>query len=656
MTTGLTPIFTFAESPASLPAGYAAAPLTEEQARAALRLCVVVKKDAKDGAPFVFLRETLDARVFLGCITDTGGRVQRWVEIWVQETSGLSKAPAAYREAMTNGVLDARWAARCDWFDKVSSAAGSGFGAGPLIRTGWEAEHPPLLFIDAVRAMPVAPKDRRNGASWALCRDDAFLAKKGAVAYGASGDRMLHQPELGDQSDLEPAGVAGASNGESLGLGKEAAGLNPSGGLMMVQPLSQLSYEQFVDAVGGGAAGADTGDAVMRSIAAAAGLKGPAGWLMLGGSGLRGRVLEAFHLKVMALAGAVALVRSAAESSQTPFLNITDRSFRVRIGEGLGMFPLWWASRPALVEPAESVELPLPGTKAKYFVPGRGWSQPMYAPAAAGRALQGRGTLRLRNVLADGSGAIIEATLSAQERLTPGTNDLVWLRFTIQGARVDAYATVDLSRALAAGEMAVRTIPHKLSADVVEKLKASLAVPIPDAMFDLVPLISTPADLYSLGVLGVRTLLVNPGTTLPKAVDDLLSLAAECAKEAESGADLVSRIASAFASDARWAGALGPGRLVNEEIEAGAAFSIIPAELWFRTLAALIRAFTGLTVDARCRDLGDAPAGGAHKVFDELLESLHAILVGGRSLIVSDQGASSEIRAVVASCLAGLNK
>ena len=125
---------------------------------------------------------------------------------------------------------------------------------------------------------------------------------------------------------------------------------------------------------------------------------------------------------------------------------------------------------------------------------------------------------------------------------------------------------------------------------------------------------------------------------------------------AETGEDLPGRLLRVFESDKKWAATLGPQRLLAGVSDADEAFLAVPGRLWFATLAALIRMFTGLSADSRCKDLGDAPVGGIHKVFDGVLDDLYALLTSCRSLIVCDPGLSSDIREVVKGCIAAAKR
>jgi hypothetical protein len=649
-------MFTFAGLPRGLPAGYGAAPIAENE-RGAVRLCAVVRTTAKGETPLVVLREMLDAKVLLGCLADAGGRVQQWVEIWVQDTGGLGEALPGYRAALNNTMLDRRWAARCESFDAMEG------GGGSLVRTGWEKSNPPPLFVDIKKLEPVAAKDKKTGATWALCRDEELLARKGVPAFATTVNRHLFQPEMGEETMLLPLEVVGGDpSAMGIGSASEVAPVNGGGGLMMVRPFAPLSYEQYVDAISGVDGDAGASEAVLKTISAnttAGANAGPGktgGWLGLGGVGMAGRMVEALHLKLMLLAGAASAVRATASAAQTPMLNVTANSFRVSLGSGTGVLPLWWTARAQLAEPGEGVELPIEGTSAKYYLTSRGGGMSIYAPAAMSRSASGKGWLRLRNVVGESGGVILEGTLSTQERISPGTNDLLWLRFGVGQTRVDLYSMVDAQGAMAAGEIRIRTIAHKLPDDVVARLKSALGVPIPEVSFEMVPLISTPCDLYALGVLGVRTLLVGPKRPLPVALDEILSLAAQAGKDAESGESLPTRLERVFTTDKRWNASLGPQWLLAGGGSAEDALVAIPPRLWFGTLAMMIRMFTGQGPDSCCRDLGDAPAGGIHNVFDGVLEDLYALLTACRSLIVSDYALNTDVRSVVNECMAAAKR
>lgn len=682
MVTSGVPAFVFTSQSKSLPSGHSAVAIHPSQTGAALRLCVIVRSgEGKHEPSLVLLRGTIDARVLLGCLVDAKNRVQSWLEIWVQDVSGLLNAAPAYRESLSNERLDQRWIDRCESLEMGDTSGG-------IIRTGWEEKHPEPMFIDRKTLQPLAAVDRSTNAPWALCTDDALLIKKGLPAYTSSLSRHLYQPVLGDASAFVPVGDAPAGDADaarqlvqSLRLPDTAIAVNPGGGLMMLRPLAPISYEDYADTLAGTDV-AGSSDGVLRDLAAHAGGEladlSLSGWLTPG-SASASRLAEIFHLKIRLLAEAVGAARAAAAASGGPLLNISADSYRVRLGDGgviqgskgPGGLPLWWTARVGLVTPAEGVELPITGTDTRYFLPGSD-RMSIYSPASAGRSVHGRGSIRIRRVVdaATGSsggtpgsasgvqfGTMLEGTLTTQERIVAGTNDLLWLRFSIGGQRIDLHAMLDTRPGMAAGELRLRTIAKEMPAALVERLRQAEGVPIPDVMFELVPLLSTPCDLHALGVLGVRTLLVNPGTTLPVALDELMSLAAQVGHEVAGaknpeGESLANRIAAAFTRDPRWADALGPQRLIAEKIDAASLDAALPKSMWFETLAALVRMFPGAGAFSWCKDFGDAPANACERVFDGPLTDLYALLVKSRGLLVGDQVQAREIREIVRDALA----
>ncbi len=266
--------------------------------------------------------------------------------------------------------------------------------------------------------------------------------------------------------------------------------------------------------------------------------------------------------------------------------------------------------------------------------------------------------------MTDSTGMIVEGTFVTQERLgshagggggggsggggEPTKNDLVWLRSPIGSQRVDLYGHVEKEPALAAGEWRFRTERMRPAGRAPSaQLKAAEGVPIPETLFDVIPLLPTPCDMYGLAILAARAILVNAEVTLAIVADELLSLARQVAMQHGSGAPLAERIKAIFEADSRWLNSLGPHRLSRESITPQEAFDLVPTSLWFDTLALLVRMLPGVGPDSVCRDFGDAPRGGIHKIYDTISNDLDTLLVRTRSLIVIDWRFNREIHAVL---------
>ncbi len=639
-----------------LPEGYLAIAVSPEHSGAPVRLCVVVRREADAiGGHLVLLRDHIDARVLLGALLDAAGAPLQWVELWVQSLDGLGSTVAAFREALSNRVLDERWARHVEALAEIDPTG--------LVRTGWETKHPPPVYLDLKAGQPVCPVDGVSGEAWMLCEDDALLARKGLPPYSTSLHRYLYLPKEGEGSPFVPVTPEAPTNPSTRALGdamrdyRGCVPLNLGCGLMLVRPFSPVGYEAFVDVLSGAPWEAPTHGRTPLPAIADFGFRstdlGP-GQLFMGQHGRWGRIVEAFHLKLRLLADAISAVRTVVMHHQRPLLSLSADSFRVEMGRPGRGLPFLWTSRATLCDPGDAVALPIVASEARYYLRGGGARTSVYRPASAGEPVRGRGTARIRAVvLGTREQTVVQGTFDAQERIQAGQMDLLWLRLNLAEKRMDLYAYIDPESALAAGEIRFRTVGQRLPEPQVAALKAAEGVPLRNTPFEVVPLLSTPCDLYSLGVLAVRTLLVDPRTTLPVALDETLSLARQVAVDYDGALSLSERIRRLFDTDKRWVLSLGPQRLCHDEVAPEDAFDLVPKELWWDTLAMVVRMFPGIGPDSTCRDFGDAPVGGLHKVFDTALADADALLLRTRSLVVIDWRFNREIFAVLRSHLKG---
>jgi hypothetical protein len=186
---------------------------------------------------------------------------------------------------------------------------------------------------------------------------------------------------------------------------------------------------------------------------------------------------------------------------------------------------------------------------------------------------------------------------------------------------------------------------------VAAALRSAEGVSFARSPFEVVPLLSSPCDLYALGVLAVRALLVDEETTLAVSLDEVLSLARQVAAEFKADRPLGERIRAIFDSDPRYATSLGCHRLSREKIDPKAAAQLLPPGLWYDTLGAILRLFPGTGPDSVCKDFGDAPSLALETVFNQPLEQFEELLVRSRSLIVIDWNANREIHGAIQSFL-----
>jgi len=647
------------QSSLDLPDGFMAVPVFAPAEHATLRLCVLLsnKPQESTGSQLVVLRETLDARVLLGCVIDASSRVHQWIELWIQNVDQVADSPAALRKNLSNRLLDERWAEMAQALLAIDGRV--------VIHTGFEAQHCPPILIDLATGKPWQPM-HASGHPWMLCTDERFLAHKLLPSYASSLYRYLWVPALGDRSPVVAA-THGAPVNDQVQQDADIAGgktnlalLNPTGGLLLVRGHSSLRFDSFVDLLGGATPQLPAhGRSILRLdpfvqvvTGGDATVSRDDAWLFIGPQGEWGRLLEAFHLKLRLLADAVNAVATLVQKTQRPMLNLDAESFAVRGGEVGVALPALWTARAVLQHPGESVQLQIPSADLRYYLSGSLSGMSIYRQAAVSSTATGRATVRIRGEIAAGDATILEGTFATQESLHIGRNDLVWLRLPVGNARIDLYAHLEEEKALSAGEWRLRTVGQKLDASLRETLKS---VPeFQQAAYEVMPLLSTPCDLYSLAVLAVRTLLVNPTSTLQIAMDEITSLAREAARQHDPSAPLPLRIRAICESDPRWLASLGPQRLVQRALSAKDVFDVVLPELWWEVLAMIVRALPAIGPDSTCKDLGDAQPGGLHKVFDRLQQDLKLLLIRSRSLIVIDWRYNREIHAVIRSELSGI--
>jgi hypothetical protein len=638
-----------------LPDGYVAVPVTEYQTASPLRVCVLVRREADPvSGHLVTLRDMVEARVMLGCVCDAADRVKQWVEIWVQDLEGLSNQVVGLnisREALTNRVLDERWRLQLEHCDDED------FGS--VIRTGWEEEGPCAIFIDVVDMRPFhPPSPTGSGYPVVLCRDDALLMRKRLPMYSMSLHRYLYQREMGEDSLFWPATEGAPTNEYTKPMEElkprelELIPLNPSGGLMMVRTFSPFGLNEFIQQLGGSAwQGLPHGKSRLRIGSVPAEGEDAekfGGWMFLERHGRNARFVEVFHLKVRCLLDLVTSVRALVRRTQRPLLNLRPESFQIVSDGGGAALPVLWTCRPKLVDPGDAITLKIPSGDVTYFLPARNEGLSIFQPSKARELYSGRGEFQIRRFPpAPYNQTIIEGVFHTREHIVAANNDMVWFRLHLKGKRVDLYAKLEPQENLAEGELRFRTIAQRFDESIGNVLQSAEGVPLHDVNFEIVPLLSSPCDLYSLGVLAIQILLLRPDTTLAECIGDMTSLCRKLAANHDANAPLQLRIQAMFADNKRFQESLGPQKLVFDNLAVGDAARALPEELWWETLATVVRMFPGLGPDSICTDLGHAPMGGIHRIFDPVIADLQSLVNRSRSLLMVDWNHNREVHAVL---------
>jgi hypothetical protein len=626
--------------------GYRGISLRAEDRDAPLAICLFVRMDSSESPPFILLRETLDASIYLGCIVDRAGHPKAWVEIWVQNVDRVAFSFRAQLEPLTNSILDRRWTERVAMFRTLKRAT--------ILETGAEFDHPVPALIDANEGAVVHPIDPGTKRTFTLCEDEGALERASLPSYASSLHRYLwNGPGVEEPIFLAvtsgaplPPGVRSATD-----LTEGLCPFNPGGGLLLVRPLAPLALTEFADVLSGKTwAGFQCGKEAIRLGAAYAKLEDAeeilyrGGHLFNGRAGKAGRLLEVFHLKLNLILQTFEETRAAIRFQQLPFLVLGAESFRLQLSElGTGL-PLFWSAQVDLAESNCALAISVGGSHTRYFVPPELPGPSIYRPQTRSLPTRGSAIVRIRRIFPPTpEGTSLEATLATDERLNVTASDLIHVRLPVAGERVDLYGRVDESEALAKGETRFRTVPQILPERVGSALEELAGASVAHASFEILPLLTSPCDMYALAVLAIRVLLVDEENTLAIAVDEMLSLARAAALEYRSDVALGKRLQAIVERDRRWAASLGPHRLVREASIREAAARIVPADLWWETIGVLIRLFPGVGLDSFCKDLGDAPSTALDQIFDDPISQINLLLLRSRSLVVADWNQNLEI-------------
>jgi hypothetical protein len=641
------------ETPGQFQKGYHAVPISEADKNSALRLCAIVR-EAPDpvAGVFLLLRDTLEASVYLGALLDAGGYVHHWIELWIQNINNLEVTLEGHREFFTNHVLDERWKrraaflSRLDRFDKIEMS--------------FETVHPLPIYFDLTVSGPVTPKDAASSSPWELCLDDRLLEQHGLPRYSTSLARYLYLRNASKPPFL-PVATACPEN-DATQQTKQTLGprvpLNRDGGLMMARKFAPLSFETYVDLIGGQPwKGLEEGSKVFklagvyRTLQNADVIQQGGGHLFLGKRGRAGRLIESFYLKLDLLLQAFRLVREFVRDEQLPFLNLSADSFRVRLAETSQNLPFLWTAKVTLSALGSAFALPIEASDARYFLAPGVNTTSIYSPITPTAAVSAAGAVRIRKVHSqDDDTFVLEGTISTQERIAISQTDLLWLRLTLSSGRVDFYA--NLTEGLAHGERRFRTLPQRLPEHIGLAIRSAEGIRFPNAPFETLPMKSSPCDLHSLATIGIRTLLVNDENTLPVALDEVFSLAQAVAADAQEGFDISMRLRHICATDPRWSASLGPQRLLNpQSLAPEESLAYLPAELWWDAIALLIQCFPGLIPGAFCADFGAAPPLALHSVFDPAIEALERLSLRARSVLFVDWQYNAEIKSALNAAL-----
>ena len=634
-----------------IPSDYMLAPIHRADADTPLRICVLVNPASGPAqSPFFLLRELPGSSVYLGAVCDAAGKVESWVEIWLQTLELKDSAVSGYHERLTNHVFDQRWRSEYALWNETAP--------NHVIATGMETEPPgPILIQQPSGGSPTIFLEAET-TNWRVCQADALLESFGLPPYSTSSFRYLHEPGAGETKTFlattpeAPANSHVQSLDRLRTLPKVQAVFNPHGGLVRVTRFSPLPLEEYLQIL----EGLEWKDSALDPSrmfpgSAYAALQAwsakPVGLpFLLHGCERHGeRLTEVFFLKLATLLGLFREVRNQVKAQQLPLLNLSPASFRISLTEAGDPFPALWAAKAALAKPGQAYPLQIKTTEQKYFLRLGKIEPSPFLPEGLATHVFGVGSVRIRNVTTEMDGIVLEGTMVAQDYLSLDPYDLLWFKLPLGEERLEFYAHVYPAENVGPREARFKTVPSKQAEATMAALKGIVGTVFPRSPYEIWPLLSSPCDLFSLGVLAVRILLANHQSNLPVILDEVLSLSRRLGENAKPGEELLKRLAALMEKDKNLVALLSPGALMGTA-QPGV-LGKAAADLWLETIALILRFFPGTGPHSFCKDFGDVSPLALENIFDRPIQDLESIVWRLRSVLVPSLADNEEIAGVL---------
>jgi len=583
---------------------------------------------------------------------DAEARVQEWVEIWVQTLYVKELAFSGYQEQLSNLFFDHRWQAEGQSLRNQLPDA--------VIATKMEVKNPGPVLVKRSSLPAGCGFATVEATGWRVCMDDALLRSYGLEPYTTSPFRYLHQPDVKEAKTFLATTADAPANAHVQGLERLKAApdvhavFNPGGGLIRVIRYSPLELESHLQILEGRAWNENNSEPCLFSpgsqyAALRAWSSNPQGlpFLLHGKESPGERLNEIFLLKLSLLHDIFKKVRAYVKTHQLPLLNLSPASFRVSIMQTGDLFPLLWSAECKLVKPGQAYPLKIKTTEQKYFLRlGRIEPSP-FLPEGMGAHSFGIGSVQIRNATASIDGVELEGTLVAEDYLGIDPHDLLWFKLPVGENRLEFYAHVYKSDTASPREARFRTVPAKLSEPVVTTLKQSAGIRFPKSPFEIWPLLSSPCDLFSIGVMAVRILLANNQSNLPVVLDEILSLTRRINEAAQNKNDCLKALKSLLQKDPHLSELISPRALVETGYTSKQAWAAIHAEIWQETIGLMLRFFPETGTHSFCKNFGDVSPVALETVFDRPMQEVELLVLRLRSLLSPTFSANQEIAAAI---------
>lgn len=457
--------------------------------------------------PFWLLRRHAEASVYLGALLDASGAIHELLEIWVQRIEGLLASQPVLAKTWTNADLDKRWNELREEIARTDGMA--------TLRLAIEQKPGAPVLLD-IALKPV-------NEAWEICRDDEALKGKGLASYSGSLHRYLwnRADDLWAVLGNSPAGEVARPFVEAL-PGRRS--FNPEGGKVFCRPAGVIGWREYAAILRGGVWQPGVPEewlallpTVHSELAQERGSEVAWRHFLLPTLGEQAGPAEASYLRLALLHGAVEAVAKATARRGSPFLNLSDEHFGIRLADGGLGLPALWSARVVLNRGGGAVVV-ADEKGGKFFLPDLTAAPGPFRIAGPVDSRRSGGTLRLRKLgEVVGGRATVEATLQADELLD-----------STQGYRLEILVETASGTKVLPGEMTPGTSPREwlFAGTVSPEARAELVegASYPKVEILLHPKLGAACDLYALGILGLQLFLATEERSLAVVADEILML------------------------------------------------------------------------------------------------------------------------------------
>lgn len=422
---------------------------------------------------------------------------------------------------------------------------------------------------------------------------------------------------------------------------------NPHGGHMMVVKHHPVNLDRFLNWIYGVDAAGKTAEAPLSPVEHLAldwkTTRVSQSTLFLGEKGRWSHHLEMFHIKLMLIRGMFQEVKSLTAAHQMPLFNLSPSQFALELPSNLTGSPWLWGARVRLMVPGESMPVALPESQSMIFRKEGPSRSHAYLPEGLGLFSAGTGEVTLSKIMTNKERMfVIDFWLQVDDTLQLTEKDLVRVLIPLAEERVNLAGFMS-ERDPATRRIRIQTIPMNFPEEKLLKLEA-VGV-FRGCPFEVLPLWSSPCDLFSLAVLAAKILLSGPGNPVSGVREKLRMIAAGLPPQA-GHEDCSAWLERQFSSNKELQECLGPKHAGAGELQAEEAAELIPSELWRDVLIWLARLFPGWGAHSYCHGL-ENEGEALDVVFDAPLKDLDRLIETSRLALFSDYHMSDDMESLL---------